>query len=73
MGLKYADRLAWAKERFERNFVELDCLIENLRIEWDSRRPQQDDEDDTVSAAADILLFACEQVSDAIGVLKDGA
>jgi hypothetical protein len=73
MALKYADRLAWARELFERRFTILDVQVANLREEYQSRAPHQDDEDDTLEAAANLILFASEQVDEAIRTLKEGS
>ena len=72
MALKYADRLAWAKEVFERNFTVLDTQLGLLRHEVKTRCPHQDDEDDCLMEAAAMLLFASEQVDEAIKVLREG-
>ena len=71
--LPYADRLAWARERLTRSLIELDCLVSNLNEEVECREPEQDDEDDTLLAAVNACQYACEQVSNVIGILKEGS
>lgn len=72
MALKYADNLKWQQERFERNLTVLDVLIGNLKEFYAKRAPHYDDEDDALEAAAQLLLFANEQVEEAYRVLEEG-
>ena len=72
MGIKFADRLAWNAEQFHRNLTILEVEIANL-IQFDKERtPHQDDEDDTLGHAAELLLFASEQVQEARRILEEG-
>jgi len=73
MALAFADRLAWAKEQFEDKLVILEVAVENFRNYADNRRPHQDDEDDTLMAAADCLRFAERQIQAARNVLEEGS
>lgn len=72
MALKYADRLAWAQEQFEDKLTILEVAVSNLRDYADNRTPHQDDEDDTLMAAADALRFAECQIQSARDVLEEG-
>lgn len=72
MGLRYADRLQWAKECFERSLTVLDVQLGILHEEYESRHPHQDDEDDALTAAEELIRFASEQIDEAVKVLKEG-
>lgn len=72
MSLKFADRLQWAKEQFEREILLLDVAVQDCYGFYKERRPHQDDEDDCLNAARELLRFAHEQVEEARRVLEEG-
>ena len=70
--LKYADKLAWAKEQFERQMLIIGVEVDNLVTFYEERHAHQDDEDDALNAATQLLRFASEQIEEARRVLEEG-
>lgn len=71
--LKFADKLAWAKEQFERHMLIIGVEVDNLVTFYEERHALQDDEDDALNAATQLLRFASEQIEEARRVLEEGA
>ena len=70
--MAWASRLKAAQERMEREMVAADVMVANLYDFWKKREPLQDDEDDALMEAANLVMYATEQLEEAQRVLLEG-